>query len=62
MNCKVLLVLLVKEKSVDTIAEEILLRCVEITNSDFGTIVFHDGEEIKDFLYYDESNLIANRG
>ena len=57
-----LLVLLVKEKSVVTIAEEILRRCVEITNSDFGTIVFHDGEEIKDFLYYDESNLIANRG
>ena len=56
-----LLVLLVKEKSVDSIAEEIVFRCIEITNSDFGIIVFQDGEEIKNFIYNDEFNLIPDR-
>ena len=56
-----LLVLLVKEKSVITVADEILIRCIEITNSDFGSIVFQDGdEEVKDFLYSNKSNLISN--
>ncbi len=55
-----LLVLLVKEKSVDSIAEEILVRCIEVTNSDFGLIVFHDGTEIKQFLYSDDKNIITN--
>lgn len=56
-----LLVLLVKEKSVDTLAEEILIRCIEVTNSDFGLIVFHDGDEIKQFLYSDDENIISNK-
>jgi len=56
-----LLVLLVKEKSVDSIAEEIVFRCIEITNSDFGIIVFQDGEEINNFIYNDEFNLIPDR-
>lgn len=56
-----LLVLLVKEKSIDTLAEEILVRCIEVTNSDFGLIVFHDGDEIKQFLYSDDENIIANK-
>ena len=56
-----ILVLLVKEKSVDTIAEEILARCVDVTSSDFGSIVFHDGDDVKYFLHADESNLVVNK-
>ena len=56
-----LLVLLVKEKSIESIAEEILLRCVNITNSNFGLIVFHEGEEIKNFLYVDPDNFVADK-
>lgn len=56
-----LLVLLVKEKSIDSIAEEILSRCVNITNSDIGLIAFHDGEAIKNFMYMDPSNFIINK-
>ena len=50
-----ILVLLVKEKSVENIAEEILMRCIDITNSDFGVIVFHQGEEVRSFLYVDNN-------
>ncbi len=56
-----ILVLLVKEKSVDNIAEEILIRCIGITNSDFGVIVFHLADEVKNFQYSDSSNLITNK-
>jgi signal transduction histidine kinase len=56
-----ILVLLVKEKSVDTIAEEILLRCVDVTSSDFGLIVFHNGEDVKSFLYADETNMVGDK-
>jgi signal transduction histidine kinase/CheY-like chemotaxis protein len=56
-----LLFLLVKEKSIESIAKEILSRCVNITNSDFGLITFHDGEEIKDFIYLDPINHINNK-
>lgn len=56
-----ILILLVKEKSVDNIAEEILIRCIGITNSDFGVIVFHHAEEVKNFQYSDGSNLITNK-
>lgn len=56
-----LLVLLVQEKSIETLAREILSRCVNITNSDFGLIAFHNGEEIKDFMYIDTHEQITNR-
>ena len=56
-----LLVLLVKEKSIQFIADEILSRCVNLTTSDFGLIAFHEGEEIKSFMYLDPSNHIINR-
>ncbi len=56
-----LLVLLVKEKSIETIAEEILSRCVNITNSDFALIAFHDGDVINNFMYMDSSNYINNK-
>jgi len=56
-----ILVLLVREKSIENIAEEILIRCIEVTNSDFGVIVFHRGDEVQNFLYSDNSNLITDR-
>ena len=56
-----ILILLVKEKSIITIAEEILIRCTDITSSDFGLITLHDGEEVKEFLYNDNSGLIENK-
>ena len=56
-----ILVLLVKEKAIDTIAEEILVRCVDVTSSDFGLIVFHDNDEVKYFLHADEFNMIVNK-
>ncbi|HEX9252293.1 MAG TPA: ATP-binding protein, partial [Ignavibacteriaceae bacterium] len=56
-----ILVLLIKEKSVEKIAEEILIRCIDVTNSDFGVIVFHHGEGVQKFLYSDNNNLIADK-
>ena len=44
-----ILVLLVKEKSVENIAEEILMRCVDVTSSDFGVIAFHQDEDVQKF-------------
>ena len=57
-----ILVLLVKEKSVENIAEEILMRCVDVTSSDFGVIAFHQDEDVQRFLYSDSSNLISDKG
>jgi signal transduction histidine kinase len=56
-----ILVLLVKERSVETIAEEILIRCKNVTTSDFGIIIFNDGEDAKKFLYNDDFNIILNK-
>lgn len=56
-----ILFLLIKEKSIDTIAEEILNRSIDVTGSDFGLIAFHDGEEINKFLYNYDSALIENK-
>jgi signal transduction histidine kinase len=56
-----ILVLLVKERSVETIAEEILIRCKNVTSSEFGIIIFHNGEEAKKFLYNDDLNIILNK-
>ena len=57
-----ILVLLVKEKSVENIAEEILIRCVDVTSSDFGVIAFHQDEDVQKFLYSDSSTLISDKG
>ncbi len=56
-----ILLLLVREKSIDIIAEEILIRCINVTSSDFGIIVFHDGESVKSFLYADEPEMVDNK-
>ena len=56
-----ILVLLVKERSVETVAEEILIRCKNVTSSDFGIIIFHHGEDAKKFLYSDDFDIILNK-
>lgn len=56
-----ILVLLVKEKLIENIAEEILIRCIDVTNSDFGLIVFHQADEVQSFLYSDKTNHITDR-
>lgn len=57
---KNILILLVKENSLNIISEEILFRCVALTRSDFGIIVFQDDGEIKEFQYVDEKGHIRN--
>jgi signal transduction histidine kinase/CheY-like chemotaxis protein len=56
-----ILVLLVKEKSIQAVSEEIVTRCIDVTGSDFGLVVHHDGQEIKNFIYSDSKNLISNK-
>ena len=56
-----ILVLLVKEKSIQAVSDEILNRCIDVTGSDFGLVAIHDGEEIKSFIYSDSKNLISNK-
>jgi len=56
-----ILFLLIKEKSIDSIAEEILNRSIAVTGSDFGLIVFHNGEDITRFLYNYDTALIENK-
>lgn len=56
-----ILILLVKENSLDIISEEILLRCVAISGSDFGIIVFHEDNDIKEFQYVDDSGFLKNK-
>jgi signal transduction histidine kinase len=56
-----LLVLLVKERSIDYVAEEILSRCINLTDSDFGLLAFHEGDEIKNFMYLDSQNIITDK-
>ncbi len=56
-----ILILLVKENSLATVSEEILSRCVDISRSDFGIIVFQEDSIIKDFLYLDTIGNLKNK-
>jgi len=55
------LILLDKESSLDVITQEIILRCVNTSNSDFGLIVFQSDGNKLDFLFHDPNNFIENR-
>lgn len=57
-----ILVLLIKEKSVDAIAEEILSRTVENSKSNFGIVTLIDNQEISKFVYLDKGNHLINKG
>jgi signal transduction histidine kinase/CheY-like chemotaxis protein len=56
-----ILVLLVKENSLEVISNEILSRCVSASKSDFGLIVFHDDANKYGFHFFDPKNSITNR-
>jgi len=55
------LILLDKESSLDVITQEIILRCVNTSNSDFGIIVFQTDRNKLDFLFHDPNNFIKER-
>jgi len=55
------LTLLVKEKSLDILAEEILLRCITISKSSFGAIVFIEENKKFEFLFIDTDEVIKLR-
>ncbi|MCZ6704239.1 MAG: ATP-binding protein [Ignavibacteria bacterium] len=57
-----LLVLLVKENSLDKISNQIILKCAKISMSGFGIVIFHNNNEKNDFLFHDPHNIIKNKG
>ncbi len=56
-----ILSLLVKENSIAVLAEEILIRAIKVTESQFGLIVFQDEKKHLDFLFFDPDNHIASQ-
>lgn len=55
------LILLDNDSSLDVITQEIILRCVNTSNSDFGLIVFQVDRNKLDFLFHDPNNFIEER-
>ncbi len=56
-----ILFLLVKESSSQVVIEEILNRCVSLTESDLGVILIHSGKNEFIYHYYDPDNLLKNK-
>lgn len=56
-----ILVLLLKEKSVDVISEEILSRLYNITKSDFGIVVLYDRDDKRHYIYYDPQKALTSK-
>lgn len=56
-----ILVLLLKEKSVEIISEEILSRLYNITKSDFGIVVLYDRDERKNYIYFDPQKVLTSK-
>ena len=55
-----ILVLLVKENSLDVITDEIILRCVTASKSEFGLVIFHNDNNKFDFYFFDPETNISN--
>jgi signal transduction histidine kinase/CheY-like chemotaxis protein len=53
--------LLVKEKSIDIISEEILSKSVNLTNSSLGMITFLNDKGGVEFKYFNDKNLVSNK-
>jgi signal transduction histidine kinase/CheY-like chemotaxis protein len=58
---KNILSLLLKEKSLTVISEELLIRCLAISGGNFGLVILHNELNKYSFHYYDPGNLITNR-
>jgi len=58
---KELLVLLAKESSLNKISHQIISKCVELSKSMLGLIVFRDDIDKHDILFHDPDELIKNK-
>lgn len=56
-----LLVLLVKENSLDKISTQIIHKCAKISKSILGIVIFHNNTDKNEFLFHDPHNLITNK-
>ncbi len=56
-----ILTLLVKENSLDILSDEILKKCVSITKSDFGFIVFHEEKKKYNYHFYEPKESLKNK-
>jgi signal transduction histidine kinase len=55
-----ILTLLIKQRHLAPLTEEILEKIVTISKGDFGIIVFHDQGKKNEFLFYDTFDFIKN--
>jgi signal transduction histidine kinase/CheY-like chemotaxis protein len=55
-----ILSLMLKEKSLNIISDELLIRCITICKGDFGVIVFHNNQNKYTFQYYDPGRVLNN--
>ncbi len=55
------LMMLLKENSVDALADDIVGKCVQISGSNFGVICFLADDSISQFKYYDPNNFINEK-
>jgi signal transduction histidine kinase/CheY-like chemotaxis protein len=56
-----ILSLLLKEKSLTVISEELLKICITIGKGNFGLIVFHNDQHKYSFQYFDTKNILTNK-
>lgn len=54
------LYLLLKEKSLNVISEELLKRCISISKGNFSLVVFHNDLNKYSFQYFDPQNILSN--
>jgi signal transduction histidine kinase/CheY-like chemotaxis protein len=54
--------LLVKEKSLNALTENIINSCLRISGSNFGAAVFHDEKEEAAVVIMDENGFLKNKG
>lgn len=55
-----ILSLILKEKSLKVITEELIIRCISISKGDFGLVVFHNELNKYSFQYVDPEKLLTN--
>jgi signal transduction histidine kinase/CheY-like chemotaxis protein len=55
-----LLVLLVKENSLEVISNKILSKSVELSSANFGIIIYHDDKNNFDFQFYNPASFIKD--
>jgi signal transduction histidine kinase/CheY-like chemotaxis protein len=56
-----ILMLMVKENSIDTLSAEILSKSVNLSNGDFGLITFLNDSSKIGFQYFDRKGIITNK-